>query len=401
MSSTGPIVLFLGRLAGDGVARNAVHLANALVQRGLAVQVVCLQPGPLAEDLRGAGLTCLGWARGPRGLALAAATGALRRELQALRPSVVVSMGNHGHLAVWAALRGLPDVPRIYRISNDPAHAGADPLRRAAREAGLRLVAADATRLVCVSAALARGPAFRRARRDRRIDVLSNGVDVEAIRRRATAPVRHPWVDDGRPYVVAVGRLHPQKNYPRLLDALRLARESRPELRLLVLGGGPDKARAALEAQARGAGVADAVRFEGEVADPFPLVARASAYVLASRWEGASNSLLEALACGVPVVASRSAGAAPDVLGHGRFGVLVDPDSPSDLARGLLAQTDPATRILPGGRAGDFPLDANLARLCAVVAGARRLHDEIQMLVEGQSHGPALSAVIPQRSTEC
>lgn len=156
-----PVVLFCGALAGDGVARNTVHLANALSRRGVPVEVVCLRGGGLAADLRGPDITCLGSLGMPRPLALAAAIPALRRRLRTIDASVAVSMGNHAHLALWAALRGLPDVPRIYRISNDVSHGKAF-----GRMLGLRLVAADATRLVCVSRQIAAASLFRRARRD-------------------------------------------------------------------------------------------------------------------------------------------------------------------------------------------------------------------------------------------
>ncbi|WP_293353011.1 glycosyltransferase [Phenylobacterium sp.] len=400
MPSLHPVVLFSGSLAGDGVARNTVHLANALARRGAPVEVVCLKGGALAADLRGPPVTCLGRGVGPRGLALAAAVPALHARLKALGPSVVVSMGNHAHLAVWAALRGLPDTPRIYRISNDPAHHGRDRLRGGLRELGLRLIAADATRVLCVSAAIAAREPFRRARRDRRVDILPNGVDAVAVRARAAGPVRHPWLEDGKPFLVAVGRLHRQKNYEALIDALALARTEVPGLRLLVLGAAPPDRRAALEGQARARGLSGAIRFEGEVANPFPLVRRAAAYVLPSLWEGASNSLLEALACGVPVVASRIAGNAPEVLAGGRYGALADPTDPADLARAITAQVRVETRVAAGDRVQAFGLDAVTDRLCRIVANARSEHDEIQMQPEGAGHLRPLSGGLRGTNTE-
>lgn len=387
MLDPGPVVLFAGGLAGDGVARNTVHLANALVRRGAAVEVVCLEPGPLAAELRGVPVTTLGRAPGPRSLALARAVPALHRRLASLAPSVVVSMGNHAHLPVWAALRGLTDTPRLYRISNDPAHRGHAPAVQGVRELGLRLIASDATRVVCVSQAIAARDPFRRARRDRRLDVLPNGVCAAEIEARAAASVDHPWLHDRRPFLVAVGRVHPQKNYARLIEAFALARATgRRDLRLLILGAAPNRRRRALEAQAGALGVAGALRFEGEVGNPFPFVRAAAAYVLPSLWEGASNSLLEALACGTPVVASRDAGNASDVLAGGRYGVLADPTDPVDLACAILGQASPDTCVRPADRARDFALEAVTERLCAIVVGARAAHDRNQMSAEGSGH---------------
>ena len=402
MSRPGPVLLFCSALAGDGVARNTIHLANALARRDVPVEIVCLKGGALAAELLpGPTVTVLGCARGPRGLALAAAWLSMRRRLKASGATVAISMGNHMHLTLWAALRGLPDLPRIYRVSNDAAHAGRDMLRRAIRELRLRLVAADATRLVCVSRHLAGASAFRRARRDRRLDILANGVDAEMVRARAAEPAQHPWIAEGAPYLVAVGRLHRQKNYEALIDALSHLRASgHPDLRLLVLGAAPPKRQAVLTARARALGVSAGVCFEGEVANPFPFVAGAAAYVLPSLWEGASNSLLEALACGVPVVASRTAGNAADVLGEGAFGALADPNDAADLARAIAVQLDPKTRIAPRDRARAFGLEGVAARLSAIVLSARCEHDGNQMSSEPSSHLNPVSPSMQGPKTE-
>lgn len=397
MSSLRPVVLFCGALAGDGVARNTVHLANALFRRGVPVEIVCLKGGALAAELAGPTVTCLGGGRAPRALALTAAIPALRRRLRETGASVAVSMGNHAHLALWAALRGLPDLPRIYRISNDIAHGAAASVRAL----GLRLVAADATRLVCVSRQIASADLFRRARRDRRLDILPNGVDAEAVRARAATTARHPWIAEGAPYLVAVGRVHRQKNYETLIDALaQLRAGAHPDLRLMVLGAASPRRQAELAARARAQGVERAIRFEGEVANPFPLMRQAAAYVLPSRWEGASNSLLEAVACGVPVVASRTAGNAADVLADGLYGALADPDDADDLAAAIALQLDGRTRILPGERAQALSLSNVVARLSAIVLSARVKHDGNQMRPESGGHVGPLSASMRGPKTE-
>lgn len=386
MSTPGPVVLFSAGLARDGVARNTVNLANALARRGVAIEVVCLDAGPLAAELNGVVLTPLGRPPGPRSLALAMAIPALRRRLAGARPAAAVSMGNHAHLALWAALRGLRHIPRLYRISNDPAHPGEPAPAAGLRNLGMRLVAADATRLVAVAAAAAQRPAFAAAWRARRVEVIPNGVDAEAIRARAAAPCAHPWLTDAAPFLVAVGRLHRQKNCEALIEALAILRaRGHQGLRLLIVGRGEPATRRRLEALARARGLAEAVRLEGEVENPFPLVARAAAYVLPSRWEGASNSLLEALACGAPVVATTTAGSAPEVLADGRYGVLAEPD-PEALAEAIAVQLDPATRVEPKDRARDYDLETALDRMVGLVLAASAAHDEIQMEAEGGRH---------------
>jgi len=374
------VVLFCGDLGGTGVARNTVLAANALHARGVRVEVITARDGVLAGELAGPPLTVLApKIRKPRPLALATVAPQLRRELKASVPRLTVSMGNHAHLCLWAAVRGMPGLRRAYRISNDLEHGKAAGPAAWRRRNMAALLASDADRLFCVSEALAANPAFAAARRQGRVAVLPNGVNAERVRARAAeAPA---WsAPPGPPLIASVGRLHPQKNYPALLEALALCRAQGRDLRAVIIGGGQPTARAELEALARRLGVADLVHFTGELANPFPLIRQASAFALLSLWEGNPNSLLEALACGAPVVAARSAGAAPEILGDGVFGRLVDPHDPAAIAAALVAQAEGgADCVLPGDRVLAF--DERLS--------SSRFVGEVLNLIAADAEAPA------------
>ena len=131
-------------------------------------------------------------------------------------------------------------------------------------------------------------------------------------------------------------------------------------LRLVILGKGTEGEREALLKLAGRLGIANAIDLPGVEENPFPLLSRASVFALPSLWEGSSNALLEALACGVPVVAARSAGNAAAVLDEGRYGLLVQPDDPEAMGQALLQQADPIRRLMPGRRADAFDLAATL-----------------------------------------
>ena len=223
----------------------------------------------------------------------------------------------------------------------------------------MRLVIARASRLVLVSRHLLANPLLAAASEAGKVQVIANGVDVDAVRRRAREPLDHPWLAAGdRSTILAVGRFVAQKNFLNLLRALAIARRTRP-VRLILIGNGPLRAQVLEESQR--AGIADAVDLVEPVANPMPFLARASAVAIPSWWEGASNILLEALACGTPVVASTTAGNAEEVLDGGKYGLLVRPEDPQALAEALLAQTgdDP---LLPGNRVDDFDLNVTLAQ---------------------------------------
>ena len=119
--------------------------------------------------------------------------------------------------------------------------------------------------------------------------------------------------------IVSVGRLSPEKDQRTLIRALALLPAARP-WRLAIVGDGPE--RLALEALARSHGLADRIVFTGQVADPFAWMMRARLAVCASVYEGLCNAIIEALACGTPVVSTDCPYGPCEILQGGRYGTL-------------------------------------------------------------------------------
>jgi glycosyltransferase involved in cell wall biosynthesis len=191
--------------------------------------------------------------------------------------------------------------------------------------------------------------------------VIPNGVDVDHVRAEAGRGCDHPWASDRSvPMVLAVGRHVAQKNFPALLAAFALARASRP-MRLMFIGDGGAQEIQRMRQTAMKLGIDRDVAFLPAVRNPFPYMAAAHAFVLPSWWEGSANVLLEAMACGTPVIAARTAGDAQQVLGHGRYGVLVEPNAIQQLADAILEQTGP-NAVRPGARAADFDRSISMHR---------------------------------------
>ena len=132
---------------------------------------------------------------------------------------------------------------------------------------------------------------------------------------------------DGRLFV-AMGRLVAQKNYPLMLRAF--AQGSRAEDRLHIYGEGP--ARQHIVSIAKQLGIADRVTLKGHVADPAAHIGDAAALLLSSDYEGVPAVLLEALAVGLPVIATRSSAAIPGLLENGVLGQAVKSRSIASLA---------------------------------------------------------------------
>ncbi len=166
-----------------------------------------------------------------------------------------------------------------------------------------------------------------------RILQIPNGIEVGPLPALADRELHRPA------RVVFVGRLHQQKGVDLLLRAVARIRERRPEasIRFDVVGDGP--LREELSALARDLDVASDVRFLGYRDDVAAFLDRADAFVLPSRAEGISNALLEAMAVGLPVVASAVPGNT-DMVEHEANGLLVAVDDPASLAAALLRLLD-------------------------------------------------------------
>jgi glycosyltransferase involved in cell wall biosynthesis len=223
-------------------------------------------------------------------------------------------------------------------------------LRRITRSA-----LAHADLAVCVSQGL--GPALLALGLPReRVVVATNAVDAEAVR-SAAGLEPDPPLDTTLPVVVASGRLVRQKGFDLLIRAHALALErGAPQHRLVVLGEGEE--RAALLALARELGCAATVVLRGFTANPHATVARASLFVLSSRWEGFSLALVEALASGTPCLAFDCVAGPSEVLAGGAYGELVEPGDVPGLALALQAHlADPRPLAAKAALAARSPLE--------------------------------------------
>jgi glycosyltransferase involved in cell wall biosynthesis len=154
-----------------------------------------------------------------------------------------------------------------------------------------------------------------------KIRVLHNPVDVDAIAKAAQASVDEFDASSDHPAVVAAGRLAGVKNYPLLIDAIAELSAPDTAVHAWILGEGAEQG--ALEQRSRAKGVAGLVRFLGFQKNPWRFIARADVFVLTSTYEGFGNVLVEAMACGTPVVATKSPGTL-EIVQHESNGLLVD-----------------------------------------------------------------------------
>lgn len=153
-----------------------------------------------------------------------------------------------------------------------------------------------------------------------KIAMIHNPVVTPDLPALAAQKPRHPWLlDNTLKVVVAAGRFHPVKDFPTLLRAFALQADRK--LRLIVIGEGGE--RFALENLARELGIAGRVDFPGWMPNPFAFMSRARLFVSVSKYEGLGNALIEALACGCPVVSTDCPFGPREILENGKWGRLV------------------------------------------------------------------------------
>lgn len=250
----------------------------------------------------------------------------LVRFLRQTQPDVVMPFLSYfiTATAVWASRiparvifnQGTPTTGFL----DDPDFAWRQPWKRRLFSLVTRWFYQRADAVVVTSAGVADDLATNYGVPRARLRVLHNPVDIDAIAAAATA------AHDGlipHPLVVAAGRLAGVKNYPLLLAAVGRLVDPTP-VHAWILGEGDERAR--LEAIAAAPALADRVRFLGFQPNPWAIIARADVFVLTSTYEGFGNVLVEAMACGTPVVATRSAGTV-EIIQHGANGLLVSHDA--------------------------------------------------------------------------
>ena len=201
-----------------------------------------------------------------------------------------------------------------------------------------------ADRVVAISHGVAAGLSRQIGVPESHIVVIPNGVDIEEVRRRAREEVPVP-----PRFIVAAGRFVQQKGFDTLLQAFAKS-ATRTDVSLVILGDGPD--RRSLEQASVALGVRDRVLMPGTVANPWAYVARAEAFVLSSRWEGFANVIVEAMACGTPVIVTDCDYGPREIVRHEENGLVVPVDDARGLSEAILRLLgDPALarRLAAGG----------------------------------------------------
>ncbi|NWG23442.1 MAG: glycosyltransferase [Pseudorhodoplanes sp.] len=361
---SGPISFFIQDLRAGGAERSVVRLVNGIAERGFDVDLVLVnRTGPFLSELNPK-VTVVEL---PQQRTLTAALG-LRAYMARSKPAAIVSSMTHTNVAAIIARLGASWRPRLVVVEHNNFQQN-----RAIRR-GLARLSYEAVPLlyrfadvVAVVANDMRESLAKAARIPAQaIETLYNPVVTPELAVKAAAAPAHPWLTPPleRPVFVGVGRFDRQKNFPLLIEAFAIARKRMP-CRLVILGEGT--LRPQLERLVAEAGLESDVDLPGFDANPFSILSRATALVMSSDWEGLPTVVIEALACGCPVVSTDCPTGPREILQGGEYGRLVAPGDAAALADAMIATArEPIDRDRLKERAAAFNLDRAVDRYLEV-----------------------------------
>lgn len=347
------VTIFLPSLNGGGAERVMVTLANAIAARGFKVDLVLASAvGPYLDDVSPE-VRIVDLKAGRVSKAFFPLVQYLRHE----RPTALLSAMGHCNVVAILACRLARAACRVVVSERGTISKECELAHSFSAKINFFLVKliyrwADAISTVSESSSidLAKFVNLPLAK----IKTIYNPFDLSRIGLLACADIEHAWFKPGQlPVIVAMGRLNEAKDFSVLLAAFSLLRCTH-NVRLLLLGEG--ELRSLLERQVSSLGLSESVELPGFISNPHAYLARASLFVLSSRREGLPGALIEAMACGTPVVSTNCVSGPDEILEGGRWGKLVPVGDVNALAGAMAEVLDTPKNQLPNvrERAQDF-----------------------------------------------
>lgn len=348
------VALFIPTLNGGGAERVTVTLANALVARGFSVDLVlATAKGPYLKDVSSA-VRVVDLNSGRLIKALCPLAIYLRRE----RPAAMLSAMAHANVVALLARKLSRTLTRLVVCEHaliSGEHAISKKFSSHFIYWLIPRIYPDADAICAVSRTAALDLTKFAKLQPQSVRTIYNPFDLKRLATLAEQPLEHAWfAQDQPPVILAIGRLNEAKDFHVLIRAFAQLRKQR-QVRLAILGEG--ELRHSLEALINQLGLnSDQVQLPGFVSNPFAWLARAKLFVLSSRREALPSALIEAMACGVPVVSTNCLSGPDEILEGGHWGRLVPVGDIDALTKAMAVTLDspPAVRPDVRRRAADF-----------------------------------------------
>jgi len=317
-TSRRPIAFFLPTLHGGGAERVVVNLLKGMLSQNIPLDLVlATAEGPYLNQVPD-GVRVINLAAGR----VIKAILPLSKYLRQNQPLALLSHLNHANVVALLAGKLARTETRLVVVEHNTMSSDKSKLIRAKLVPPLmKWLYPSADAIVGVSTGVSRDLELQLGLPEGKVTTIYNSVVDDELIAKSKAELNHPWFQyGGVPVFLAVGRLTQQKDFSTLLEAFALLRKQK-HARMIILGEG--ECRSELEAAIACLGISEDVSLPGFVENPYAYLSRASAFILSSLWEGLPTVLIEAMACGCPVIATDCPSGPDEILEAGKYGHLV------------------------------------------------------------------------------
>jgi len=336
------ICIFLPSLSGGGAERVMVNLANGFAHRGFSVDLVLVKAEgvylPLVSDrVQVIDLNCS---------RVLTSLSALTRYISAENPHAILSTLDHANVtAIFACALAGGSQKVVVRIANNVSNQQKNIKGIWNYLTGIliRYTYIWADQIIAVSQGVAEDLVKSYNIPHSKVTTIYNPAITPQLLDKIQEPFNHPWFAPGEsPVVLGIGRLTAQKDFTTLIRAFAQLHQHH-SARLMILGEGEDRAK--LESLVKSLDLEQEVSLPGFVDNPFPYMKQASVFVLSSCFEGMPNALLQAMACGTPVVSTDCPSGPREILEDGKWGQLIPVGDVEAMAEAILASLQGETQL--------------------------------------------------------
>ena len=263
----------------------------------------------------------------------------LSRIIRNEKPGIILSVESYANqLAVMAKYIARYRVPLCISERIETKNFLSDMNLKKIREFLLKLTYRRADRIIAVSKKVKESLYSHYGINPNKIEVIYNPIDIDRIQHLASEDITYPWFNDEEPVLITVGRLHKQKDHKTLISAFSKVLKMTHNVRLVIIGEGSERAR--LEKIIQELNLNDRIVLLGYQENPYKFMAKADIFILSSRYEGFPNVILEAMACGLPVISTDCPSGPGEIITHGVNGLLVPVGDADKLAEAMLKLLD-------------------------------------------------------------
>lgn len=353
------IALFVPSLGGGGAERVMVLLANGLAKEGFEVDFIVVNSDGVNSSSLSEKVNLINFEKSRVIKSLPIFIKYLKQE----NPRVLISALDYANVIALLARKISRSTTKIIVTEHSTLSAANQKdfnLQTRILHFLMKLTYPGADQVLAVSQGVADDLADVLSLDRSKVGVAYNPVVTDELKELSAEKAQWPWERyEGSPFVLATGRLVAAKDFSNLLNAFEILKKKIPA-KLVILGEGEE--RGLLEDIITQKALTKDVVLQGFVKNPYAWMASADLFVMSSRWEGLPTALIEAMACGVPVISTDCPSGPKEILEDGKWGKLVPVGNSAALAEAMEAAILNPEKILVEKRAQNFSVRNSVLR---------------------------------------